>query len=60
MALTAIIISTFIFPIVILAMLLSWKEGARKEVERQKRSQAHFNQYPSAYYRFKKQTHQSS
>jgi hypothetical protein len=37
MALAAIIISTFIFPIVVLLMLLSWKKIAHKEVERRDR-----------------------
>ena len=40
MALTAVIIATFIFPIVILTMLLGWRKGVRKEVERQNENKA--------------------
>ncbi|SKC47456.1 hypothetical protein SAMN05660236_0851 [Ohtaekwangia koreensis] len=34
MALAAIIIATFIFPIAILLMLLGWRKSIRKEVQR--------------------------
>jgi hypothetical protein len=37
MAFTAIIIATFIFPIVVLIMVWSWKLHVRKELERQNR-----------------------
>jgi hypothetical protein len=40
MAITFIIISSFIFPIVILAMLLSWRKSIQKEVDRQTKDKA--------------------